>query len=369
MNIIPIIRELLIRNQKAVIPGFGNLVILQRPAQLNRATRELAPPTRELSFKSSRQTDDEQLVLYLARKNKQKPEVVKEAVNIFVKTAGERIEADGSFLLEGLGRIDKDSSGEFTFTANEELLKQISLFDLPKLNIQPAQQESKAETKPVTKPAPQPVPQPVPQVDKVFPVIYNKKKSRWWIPASIIAFLVGIAAFAYFTGFYERFLVDRKTEVLLAESESQEERLVFGNRASTDTVSNKEDSLKAIISRQIDEQTARERALSYQESRTEKPASATPEPKQVATPEPVKTTDMATDKPFHVIAGSFTILENAERQMAKLQKKGFSPAMLPKTGKYYMVSLGSYNTAEQARTAKQQFKDQLDQELWLMERH
>jgi nucleoid DNA-binding protein/cell division septation protein DedD len=373
VNISPIIRELLLRNQKAVIPGFGNLIIHQRPAQLNRITRELAPPTRELNFKQTRQTDDKQLILYLGRKTKQKPEAVNEAVSAFMKTVGEQLEGNGSFLLEGLGKLTRTGSGEFTFEADEELMKQINLFDLPKLNVQPMQQESRVESKPVPKPVPQPVPQPAPRQEpvavtqQVTPVVYNKRKRRWWIPAALIALVLGLAAYAYFTGFYERFLTGRKAEVLMSANEQQNERLVFGSRTNTDSITNLDDSLKAVISRQIDERTAREHALNYKESKAEKQVSAAPEPKKVTTPVPDPVTS-SLDKPFHVIAGSFTILQNAERQMAKLQKKGFSPAMLPKRGKYYMVSMGSFNTGEQAKAAKQQLKEQLDQELWVMER-
>lgn len=366
MNIIPIIRELLFRNQKAVIPGFGNLIISQRSARLNRITRELAPPTRELSFKPDRHTDDEQLVLFLVRKTKQKQVVVNEAVSVFKKTAGEQLERNGSFLLEGIGKLSRTVSGEFTFEADEELMKQINLFDLPKLNVPPVPQESRVEAKPA--PEPTPKQEPVATTKQVTPVIYNKKKNRWWIPAALVALLIGLTAFVYFSGFYERFLKGKKTEVLMSENNHQDERLVFGSRTNTDSAANAKDSLKALISKQIDERTTREHALSYEESQAKKQTTVKPESKQINTPEPVKPVTSSIDQPFHVIAGSFTIVENAERQMAKLQKKGFSPAMLPKTGKYYMVSLGSYNTGEQAKAAKQQFKEQLDQELWVMER-
>ncbi|MBN1142821.1 MAG: SPOR domain-containing protein [Bacteroidales bacterium] len=364
MNIIPIIRELILRNQKAVIPGFGNLVISQRPAQLNRITKELAPPTRELSFKQTRQTDNAQLILYLGHKTRQKPEAVNEAVSAFMKSAGEQLAGNGSFVLEGLGKLIQTGSGEFKFEADDELTKQINLFDLPKLNVQPVHQESRVEPKP----APKPVHQPAPAAEKVFPVIYSKKKRRWWIPAALAGMVLGLAAYAYFTGFYERFLTGRKVEVLISENNQQDERLVFGSRTNADSIANADDSLKAMISQQIDEQTTRERALNYEESKAEKQLPVEPEPKQVSTPEPAIPVSSSPDKPFHVIAGSFTIVENAERQMARLRKKGFSPAMLPKRGKYYMVSMGSYNTGEQATAAKKQFKEQLDQELWVMER-
>ena len=364
MNIIPIIRDLLLRNQKAVIPGFGTLVISQRPAQLNRITRELAPPTRELSFKQTNQTDDKQLILYVGRKTRQKPEAVNEAVSAFIKTAGEQLAGNGSFILEGLGKLVQTGSEGFTFEADEELLKQINLFDLPKLNVQPVQQESRVEPKP----APKPVPQPAPVTEKASQVIYKKKKSRWWIPAALVGLVLGLASYAYLAGFYDRFLTGRKAEVIISENNQQDERLVFGSRTNADSIADADDSLKTMISRQIDERTERERALGYEESKAENQVPVTPEPKQVNTPEQVIPVSSSLDKPFHVIAGSFTILENAERQMARLQKKGLSSAMLPKRGKYYMVSLGSYNTGEQAKAAKQQFKEQLDQELWVMER-
>ncbi len=62
--------------------------------------------------------------------------------------------------------------------------------------------------------------------------------------------------------------------------------------------------------------------------------------------------------PYQIISGSFTLTENAERQIRPFRKKGIHAEMLPRSGKYYMVTLGSYPTASEAPAALELLKGQ-----------
>jgi hypothetical protein len=44
---------------------------------------------------------------------------------------------------------------------------------------------------------------------------------------------------------------------------------------------------------------------------------------------------------------------------------GFNPTLLPKRGKFYMVSLGSYASHPEASKALGDFKREIDVELWI----
>ena len=111
------------------------------------------------------------------------------------------------------------------------------------------------------------------------------------------------------------------------------------------------------ISRQLDQRTERENALRFEDEQKKANETVNETPK-------IKPTVPA--GPYQIISGSFTLPENAERQILSLRKKGINAELLPRSGKYYMVTLGSYPTRSEAQAALELLKGQLDQDLWVM---
>jgi nucleoid DNA-binding protein len=348
VNIIPVIRDLLLRNQKAVIPGLGSFVIAQRPAQLNKVTRVLTPPSPTIRFDKNQQADDSLLLGYLNQKLKQKKEVALGAIEKFAIDINKRLKEEEKVNLEGLGTLSSTKSGDIAFTPEEELLKRISLFELPNLNI-PA---------PVEKVRPEPPPPP-PIVKRDIPVPIKRKK-RWWIPAAVILFLLGIfLAAVYFTGNFDTLMADIHSYVT-GEKNPNDEKLIFGTPARTEKEITT-DTLTDDISRQLDEKHDRSNALSYVESKVK------PEEKNVP-PQVNKPAVFVSSGGYHIIAGAFHEAGNAEKQKSALEKKGFSPMILPKHGDYYMVSLGSFANREQANAALKDLSSKLEKELWVLKK-
>jgi nucleoid DNA-binding protein len=346
VNIISIICELLLHNQKAVVPGFGSFLISNRSAELNKITRVLTPPAKEVRFDSNQQTDDGQLAGYLMQTLKLNKTAASVAINQFVKSSEDQLSTKGVLLLEGFGMLTRESSGRVTFKANEEILKRINLFELPKLGIPVAQ--------PVT-------PTMVARSTREHPVVPGRKKRRGLIPATIAALIIGLSALVYFSGIYGKFVKGDNTNPVSISTNDKTDRLVFGSNANTDSSQGASDTLREKISRELDARTARGNALAYKEAET-KPV--VQKQKQVSEPSPPTFTNDG--KPYHIIAGAFLIPNNAERQKKHLESKGYSPALLPKRGNYFMVSIGSYDTNEQAVAAMRQMRGNLKQELWVM---
>ena len=146
------------------------------------------------------------------------------------------------------------------------------------------------------------------------------------------------------------------------EADGDSDKLVFGNRADADSMQSESDTLRKKISQELDKRNSRESALAFEEVEA-KPVVETPRPVAKPLIEPAQ---VKTGKPYYIIAGSFTIASNAERQKSQLERKGYTPLLLPKRGNYYMVSLGSYDTHERATTALRQLRKELQQEMWLM---
>lgn len=340
VNITPIIRELLLRHEKSVIPGFGTFSIVHRPAELSKSTGVLLPPVKAILFDHLAKTDDGQLTDFLARKQQVKKSEAVASVAAFVKSIEGQLSTKGTAYLEGIGNLILDKAGNYSFKPLEELLGKANMFGLPRLDI------------PVARPAA--AYSPAPAAGVPTELAGRRRTGRWWIPATLALVVIGLVAVVYLTGLYEKFRTQGQDIVITPGQDGDSDRLVFGNLADTT------DTLQEKISRELENRTDREQALKYEEQ-------INPPGDQANI---VKTEAVATDftvgKPYHIIAGSFQNLSNAEKQRARLEKKGFAAVLLPKRGRFYMVSLGSYDSHEQAAAAMKQLRAELEQEFWVM---
>lgn len=342
VNILPIIPELLLHLEKVTIPDFGTFSIVHQPAQLNKLTGILLPPSKSVLFDHREQTDNQQLSDYVARRFKIKNAEAAASVGDLAKSLEEQLASKVGVIIEGVGNISRDNSGSYQFKPLDELISRVNIFGLPKLEIQIPRPASSAVT---------PIKVAVPDAP-----VRRRKHRRWWIPAALITLVAGLSAFVYLTGLYERFQQGDDEIVLTPGSDNDADRLVFGNRAGTEA-----DTMQENISREIENRTVRERALLYEE-----PGGLPEEQAESAETESVPPEPIVSEKPYHIIAGSFLVPNNANRQKTRLEKRGFPAALLPRRGNYYMVSLGSYDSHKQAVEAMKQLREKLEQDLWVM---
>jgi cell division septation protein DedD len=325
------------------VPGLGTFAIIQRPAQINKVTRVITPPKMIIRFDHDPQADDGSLLGYLVRKLKQDTTDAEKAIAEFSAGIRDDIQKNGVSVLEGIGKLSRQSAGAVSFEPDEDLVKRISLFELPKINI--------------------PAPPPEKTAAPVAPAVIHKpvKRTRWWIPAIILLFvlIIGFLAPIYFTGNMDTLLGDLKGLITGVKKQPEKEKLVFGNPVH-------ENSDTSQVSRELDEQVDRENALSIEQKENK----AKPQPKQEspAVTAPVTSTVPETGKPYHIISGAFKVPENAEKHMAVLRQSGISAIILPKKGEYYMVSLGSYGSPVEAASAMKQFQEKVKNELWVMKK-
>jgi len=342
VNISLIIRDLLLRNEQLVIPGLGTFKIIHRPAQISRTTQVLTPPAREIVFDNQIKEGDNQLLLAVKKKFGLSETETAGAIKKYIHNLEDEIRSAGSVMLEGLGRIKRDSAGSLSFEPVKELLNPGGVFALPNIEIPVTEKQEITETA-----ASQKSTLPIPEI---------RRRRRWWIPAVAVLVLAMVISIGLFTGLITNIPgFSLKKEPVVVKSTDQN-RIVFGNKANSQK-DTKKDTLREAISRQLDKQTERENALRFENG--QKATNKTP----AETPG-IKTTIPA--GPYQIISGSFTVSENAERHIIALRKKGINAELLPRSGKYYMVTLGSYPTRSEALEAQKLLKSQLNQDLWVM---
>ena len=97
-------------------------------------------------------------------------------------------------------------------------------------------------------------------------------------------------------------------------------------------------------------------------------------------PEPVMTEDkegnlsqvpdsqVDNSKVFYIIAGSFTLYNNAQKLNNKLKAKGYDSKILEPYGQYHRVTVKQFKTVAEARAALPDLRKNIDQALWLLTR-
>ena len=71
---------------------------------------------------------------------------------------------------------------------------------------------------------------------------------------------------------------------------------------------------------------------------------------------------------FYIVAGSFTIYNNAQKLNNKLKAKGFDSKILEPYGQYHRVTVKQFKTVAEARAALPQLRKNIDEALWLLTR-
>ena len=151
MNISLIIRDLLLRNEQLVIPGFGTFKIIHRPAQISRTTQVLLPPAREIVFDSQIKSGDNQLLLFIKKKHSLSEAESGETVKKYIHSLEENIRSVGFVVLEGLGKITRQDSGNLIFEPIPDLLNPGGVFALPNIDIPVTAKKERPEQSPIIK--------------------------------------------------------------------------------------------------------------------------------------------------------------------------------------------------------------------------
>lgn len=332
----------MLRNGQLVIPGFGTFKIIHRPAQISKTTQVLLPPAREIIFDGQLRTGDNLLLLAIKKKHGLSETDTSEALKKYIHQLEEDIRSIGFVVLEGLGKLTGEKPGSLVFEPLPELLNPGGVFALPQIDI------------PVTGNKERTVAYPEPKKSLPFPEV--RRRRRLWIPAIAAIALVILVSIGYFTGLITHIPgITLKKEAVVVKS-TDKNRIVFGSKANAPRDTTK-DTTREAISRQLDQRAERENALRFEneQKKPDVPVKQTPS---------IKPTVPAGS--YQIISGSFTLTQNAERHILSLRKKGINAEMLPRSGKYYMVTLGSYPNRSEALAALELLKDKLDQDLWVM---
>ncbi|MEO6684153.1 MAG: hypothetical protein ABIN48_15120 [Ginsengibacter sp.] len=116
-----LITSYLIQTGEIVLPGIGTFSSINIPATLDIANKELKPPVMHYRFSDMMGQPEEKMVQYIAYKKELTNEKALEEIKNFSKELKEKILSGETIELNCIGILQKDSSNNIIFKAQENL--------------------------------------------------------------------------------------------------------------------------------------------------------------------------------------------------------------------------------------------------------
>ena len=307
MKIKDYIKELLFTNQGVVIPGLGGFVSEYEPAAFDVNENKFLPPSKKITFKSEYSYQDNLLIEFISKKENIDNENSKKILDDFVKDIKSKLKKGEKVDFPEIGTLTQTAKGEILFAQNTESNLLTNSFGLKSVKTKPiVRQQTTVKT--------------------IKPVKQKKSyKKPIIIGSSVIIFLCLVALSWFLTEGYTDFSLISSNEK--TEAEPSENIGKITTEKNLDSIA-KADSIKALINQSIDENTDKKDALFYQE----------PE-KEEAKPKYSE---------FHIIAGSFKKMENAEKFSLELKSKGFNPEIIKSGDNLIRIAIYTYSDETEA---------------------
>jgi CCDC81-like HU domain protein/sporulation related protein len=281
------IKELLFTNQGVVIPGLGGFVSEYEPAAFDVNENKFLPPSKKITFNSDYSFQDSLLIEFISEKENLDKEKAKEILDDFVKEIKSELKKGEKIDFPEIGILSQSAKGEIQFKQSTESNLLTDSYGLKSIKTKPI--KSNKTTIKTSK-----------------PVKHKKsyKKQLIFGLSGIVFICLLVASWFYTDGYKDLSIIfpKKETEVHLSENKAK-----LTTEKNLDSIA-RADSIKALIVHSIDDNTEKKDALFYKQPEKQEPKTIYSE--------------------FHIIAGSFKKLENAEKFSSELKDKGYNPEII-----------------------------------------
>jgi len=283
------IRELLFTEDCVVIPGFGGFVSNYRPARIQRETSTFMPPAKEIGFNPELKEDDHLLSDFISRREGISREEALERIDRYVALLVKRLAAGERVFLTGIGSFALGFEGEIRFSADLGVNFLIDAFGLVPFHLKELKQEESVFSRsPVFRTGEKPEPVVLPGTT---PDVIRKHTVAKVAVAVVVLAILSLLPFN-----------SRITQIITQHPATLSPlpslyRLDFPV------------TLKDTVHREI----------VY----------------------PIPAVSHKVVNSFNLIAGSFSVLENARKLASELRSRGYASRVLPVSNGYHRVAVWS----------------------------
>jgi hypothetical protein len=312
MNIEHYISQLLYRYQCVTIPGFGAFLTEIQSAQWVESANSFYPPKKLISFNTNIKNNDGLLANHIARAEKTSYEYAISAIQYEILNWKKELDQNRTLTIKNVGSFVLNATDNLVFTPFEQKNYLTSSFGLSSF-IAPVMKRENAEIKET-------------QVEEreVIALVPEERSSRSYLKYAAIFILgLGLAGTAAYT--------------------------VYNNQIETQTV---------LVEKAVQKKV---------ESKIQEATFFIKSPMAPVTLSVKSNKEDAVKMPYHVVAGAFRDEKNAEQIYKKLLKEGYNARRLEinKHG-LFPVLYGSYSTYAEAQKVKNEVRESVNSEAWLL---
>lgn len=298
------ISDLLYRYECVIVPDFGGFVTNNRSARIDVANNTLQPPYKQITFNGHLKNNDGLLANYIASVDKISYDCALNFIKFEIEDWQKKLKVQGLFL---------DAIGSFTLENNNLLFEPqhkinylTTSFGLSNVVSHEIKRESyKKRVVKIEEKAP------------IFVLPESRKVPNYLKYAAV--FIIGISI----AGFGNKLYKDYKEKQLVVAAKKQQEIIERKIENATFVITKSLPVLDLKVTRQ--------------------------------------------KKNFHVIAGAFRIPGNAHRKVIQLKNDGYDARILGvNRWNLNVVSFGSFSTREEAYKSLLKYKNNVDQDAWLL---
>ena len=310
------ISELLFEHDCVIVPDFGGFVCNYAPARIDPVKHLFEPPAKKILFNKGLTRNDGLLAHHVSGKLKLSYSEALNSIAREVKRYKEDIEKDRRLPLENIGLLYTDEKGSLLFQQDNKMNYLADSFGLSAFYHLPVEQ-AKAESE-----------------AKVIPIYNERKKTRGYAAAAVIAALV-VSGFCFT-------LFEKQTNM----------------RLSSFDFSPKREAPQYTFSPSIYKELPKPVADAFTIALAN---SSTPNTPVVAPP-----SNKEAHSDFSVIVGSFSIKDNADNLINQYGKQNIRLSIVGRNPQgLYMVGYGKFASHDAAATERDSFRKKFIKDAWI----
>lgn len=344
------IKDLLLEHDCVVVPEFGGFIANYEPAQLNKETHVIQPPSKRVSFNKKLTSNDGLLLQSIQQNNDLNYTDALSFVRETVLNWNNVLNNNGRVQLPGVGVIFKDKDANYRFNRDAKSSMSLFSYGLQTVALKPIIVEEEVEEPRVV------------AIESGKEAVKTSGRSKWKY-AVAVAILLPVAFYSYWipvqSGATDRgFVTAADFNPFSSEKANHSEVARYEKRPVSDALESVEMPKLEPISKEL--------AIG---DRTFKVASTEATSTKVVLPETESVEVITTTNSgnYHVIAGCFSKIENAENQVAAFKEAGYNSYILDVVGGLHRVCVQSLNSSLEAGKVKRAVLN-LGKSAWILKR-
>ncbi len=334
------IKELLIKNDTVILPGFGAFYSNYKEAHVGSDKKTLIPAKKEILFNPILKQNDGVLKDFVSKNMSIDQAEAEKIIRAYLENIRKELAQGKGFDIPELGKLKYDKKGKLSFTEAESTNLLLDGFGFEEIQLSPLEKTKGSKRK-----------------DQTSKPVKPKRNTKKIVLISTFVILVGAIGFLYWTqqsifvNAFQEIAAVFKNPPIEMPAKKAPKKIVKSHVDSTalsmemdieqEEVLEEEETTK--VQQQIEEQTDKKNALLYKEPETK-----------------------LETKLHYLVAGSFQSKENAQGLLNKLRNKGYDSELLQGNG-IWRVTFGSFNNKTVASKELQKIRQEYtDSSVWLL---